>query len=126
MLLTEYISGLAKVIDEYSRTGVIIDSELIADYRSEKTGIVKGSVTFADNSNLVFTEYLDLRYKIEKLNYSFHYQKQDASLIFRYDNARHKPEIDASGHKHLPDDKVSAAEPPLLEDIFTEIMDLLL
>ncbi len=87
---------------------------------------MKGSVTFADNSNLVFTEYLDLRYKIEKLNYSFHYQKQDASLIFSYDNARHKPEIDASGHKHLLDGKVSAAEPPLLEDIFTEIMDLLL
>lgn len=40
MLLTEYLSGLAKVIDEYSRTGLIIESELIADYRTEKTGIV--------------------------------------------------------------------------------------
>ena len=36
MLLTEYISELAKVIDEYSRTGLITDSELIADYRTEK------------------------------------------------------------------------------------------
>lgn len=126
MLLTEYLSGLAKVIDEYSRTGLIIDSELITDYRTEKIGIVKGSVTFADNSKLVFTEYLDLRYKVEKLNYSFHYQKQGGSLIFRYDNARHKPPIDASGHKHLHDGKVFAAEPPSLKDIFIEIMDLLL
>lgn len=101
MLLTEYISDIVKVIDEYSKTNLIIDSELSADYRTEKTGIVKGSVTFADNSILVFTEYLDLRYKIEKLNYSFHYRKQDGSLIFRYDNARHKPAIDAFGHKHL-------------------------
>ena len=126
MLLTEYLSGLSNVIDEYSRTGLIIDSELSADYRTEKIGIIKGSVTFADNSMLVFTEYLDLKYKIEKLNYSFHYQKQDGSLIFRYDNARHKPPSDAYGHKHLPDGKVSAAEPPSLKDIFTEIMDSLL
>lgn len=72
---------------------------------------------------LVFTEYLDLRYKTEKLNYSFHYQKQDGSLIFRYDNAVHKPPIDVYGHKHLPDGKVFAAEPPSLKGIFTEIMD---
>src|SRR3972149_1483218 len=121
MLLTEYISGLAKVIDEYSRTGLIIDSELIADYRTEKTGIVKGSIAFADNSILVFTEYLDLRYKIEKLNYSFHYQKEDGSLIFRYYNAKHKPPIDASEHKHLPNGKIVVAEPPSLKGIFTEI-----
>lgn len=73
---------------------------------------------------MLLTEYISGLAK--KLNYSFHYQKQDASLIFRYDNARHKPEIDASGHKHLPDGKVSAAEPPLLKDIFAEIMGLLL
>lgn len=126
MLLTEYLSGLVKVIDEYSKTDLIIGSELTTDFRTEKTGIVKGSVTFADNSMLVFTEYLDLKYKIEKLNYSFHYQKQDGSLIFRYDNARHKPPIDASGHKHLPDGTVFAAEPPSLKDIFAEIMDSLL
>jgi hypothetical protein len=32
MLLTEYLSDFAKVIDEYSQTGLIIDSELIADF----------------------------------------------------------------------------------------------
>ena len=126
MLLTEYLSGIVKLIDEYSRTELIIDSELTTDFRTEKIGIIKGSITFSNNSRLIFTEYLDLRCKIEKLNYSFHYQKQDGLLIFRYDNARHRPSIDAYGHKHLPDGKVSAAEPPLLKDIFTEIMDLLL
>lgn len=126
MLLTEYLSGIVKLIDEYSRTELIVDSELTTDFRTEKIGIIKGSITFSNNSRLIFTEYLDLRYKIEKLNYSFHYQKQDGTLIFRYDNARHKPLIDAYGHKHLPDGKVSAAELPSLKDIFTEIMDLLL
>jgi hypothetical protein len=126
MLLTEYLSDLVKLFDEYSRTELIIDSELTTDFRTEKIGIIKGSITFSNNSRLIFTEYLDLRYKIEKLNYSFHYQKQDGSLIFRYDNARHKPPIGTYGYKHLPNGKVSAAEPPSLKDIFTEIMDLLL
>ncbi len=126
MLLSEYLSDLTKVIDVYSKTDLIIDSELSTDFRTEKIGIIKGSITFSNNSKLLFTEYLDLRYKVEKLNYSFHYQKQDGTLIFRYDNATHKPSVAASGHKHLPNGKVVAAEPPSLKDIFIEIMDLLL
>jgi hypothetical protein len=126
MLLSEYLSDLTKVIDEYSKTDLIIDSELITDFRTEKIGIIKGSITFSDNSTLFFTEYLDLRYRIEKLNYSFHYQKQDGTPIFRYDNAKHKPQIVTSGHKHFSNGKVIAIEPPKLKDIFIEIMDLLL
>ena len=126
MLLTEYLSNLVKVIEEYSKTELIIDSELTTDFRTEKIGIIKGSITFTDNSRLFFTEYLDLRYKVEKLNYSFHYQKQDGTLIFRYDNARHKPPSEAFGHKHLSNGKIVATELPPLNSIFTEIMDFLL
>ncbi|MBI3354759.1 MAG: hypothetical protein HY034_07735 [Nitrospirae bacterium] len=126
MLLSEYLSGLVKLIDEYSRTDLIIDSELTTDFRTEKIGIIKGSITFSNNSRLIFTEYLDLRYKAKKLNYSFHYQKQDGALIFRYDNAEHRPSVNASGHKHLPNGKIAAAEPPSLEAVFTEIIDFLL
>lgn len=126
MLLSEYLSDLTKVIDEYSKTNLIIDSELSTDFRTEKIGIIEGSITFSDNSKLIFTEYLDLRYKVEKLNYSFHYQRQDGILIFRYDNAEHKPSVVPSGHKHLPDGKVVVTEPPSLKDIFAEIIDFLL
>ncbi len=126
MLLSEYLSDLVKLIDEHFKTNLIIDSELTTDSRTEKIGIIKGSITFSNNSRLIFTEYLDLRYKAKKLNYSFHYQKQDSTLIFRYDNAEHRPPVDASGHKHLPSGKIVAAELPSLKDIFTEIMDLLL
>jgi hypothetical protein len=126
MLLTEYLSDLVKVIGEYAQTGLIINSELSTDFRTEKIGIIKGFISFSDNSKLIFNEYLDLRYKIEKLNYSFHYQRQDGSLIFRYDNAEHKPPVESSGHKHISDTKVIPAGPPALSEILTEIMDLLL
>lgn len=126
MLLSEYLSDLVKIIDEYSKAGLITDSKLSTDFRTEKIGIIEGVVTFCNNSKLIFTEYLDLKYKPQKINYSFHYQKEDDKLIFRYDNAKHKPSIDASGHKHLPDGKVVATEHPLLKEIFAEIAGFLL
>ena len=113
MLLSEYLSDLVKVIDEYSKTNYIVNFELKTDFRTGKIGIIRGSVAFSDNSKLIFTEYLDLRFKIEKLSYSFHYQKEDSALIFRYDNALHKPAVDFAGHKHLSNGKVVPAEPLL-------------
>ncbi len=126
MLLSEYLSDIVDVVDEYSKAGLVIDSKLTTDFRTEKIGIIEGSVTFSDNSKLIFKEYLDLKYKLKKLNYSFHYQKDNGTLIFRYDNAKHKPPVDANGHKHLLDGKIFAAEPPSLKYILVEIMDFLL
>ena len=77
MLLTEYLSDVTKVIDEYSRTGLILLSKLKTDARTEKIGLIKGNFVFINESRLFFTEYLDLRYKIEKLAYSFHYQDKN-------------------------------------------------
>ena len=91
MLLNEYLFDLIKAINEYSKSGYILTSGLNIDARSEKIGLIKGSVIFINGSKLIFTEYLDLRYKIEKLTYSFHYQEKDGNLIFRYDNAVHRP-----------------------------------
>jgi len=46
MLLTEYVSDVTKAIDEYSRTGLILSSELKTDARTEKIGLIKGSFVF--------------------------------------------------------------------------------
>lgn len=71
MLLTEYLSGLTKDIDEYARTGLVLTSEVTADTRTEKIGLIKGAIVFLEESKLFFTEYLDLRYKVEKLAIHF-------------------------------------------------------
>ncbi len=44
MFLTEYLSDLTKAIDEYSKTGLILFSDVMVDYRTEKIGIVKGTL----------------------------------------------------------------------------------
>ncbi|MBS1258394.1 MAG: hypothetical protein MAG551_01453 [Candidatus Scalindua arabica] len=112
MLLTEYISGFLKTINDYSKTGLIISFDLTNDLRTEKIGLVKGYVVFSDESILYFTEYLDVRYKIDKLSYSFHYQNKDGELIFRYDNSKHKPELTFYNHKHLRNGTISESFQP--------------
>ena len=118
----QYQAGLAKVIEDYSKTGLIIASDLNADYRTEKMGLIEGTVTFIDDSRLFFTEYLDVRFKVEKLTYSFHYQQHNGTLIFRYDNAGHKPRLKFTNHKHTADGVAIEAEAPELTAVLSEIM----
>jgi len=92
----------------------------------KKIGIIRGTIDFIDESSLHFTEYLDLRYGTEKLTYSFHYQERDGKLIFRYDNARHKPALDCEDHKHLSDGNAIPSQEPEIKSVFVEIMDRLL
>jgi hypothetical protein len=126
MLLTEYLSRIVKIIEEYSKANLIISSELNNDFRTEQLGLIKGIVIFADESILFFTEYLDLKDRVEKLTYSFHYQTQSGALIFRYDNARHKPKLSFENHKHLIDEKIIEAPPPELAEVLEVTMDYLL
>ncbi len=126
MLLTEYFARLVKVIEEYSKTDLIIGSDLHIDCRTEKIGMIKGVITFIDDSKLCFTEYLDVRYKVEKLTYSFHFQQKDGKLIFRYDNAAHKPRLNFNSHKHISTGETIQSGIPDLSDILEEIMNYLL
>jgi hypothetical protein len=125
MLLSEYAAGLAKIIDEHAKTDLIIASGLDADYRTDKVGSIQGSVTFVDSSRLFFMEYLDVRFKVEKLTYSYHYQRRDGNLIFRYDNALHKPRLKFADHKHVPSGDTMDSNEPALDAVLAEIMTYL-
>jgi len=122
MLLSEYAAGLAKIIDEHAKTDLIVASGLDADYRTDKVGSIQGSVTFTDSSRLFFMEYLDVRFKVEKLTYSYHYQRKDGALIFRYDNALHKPRLKFADHKHISSGDAIESEEPTLDAVIAEIM----
>ncbi len=121
MFLAEYLSVLTAEVDEYSRTGLITSSEIKADFRTEKIGMITGIIEFIDESKLFLTEYLDLRYKLEKLTYGYYYQDKNGQLIFRYDNALHKPPLDFKDHKHLRD-KVIPCHIPELRQVLEEIL----
>ena len=121
MLLTEYLQDFTKAIDEYSETGYIITSELKIDARTEKIGLIKANIIFNDDSKLFVTEYMDLRYKFEKLTYSFHYQNKDGRLVFRYDNAVHRPIVSFMNHKHFKE-VIHQSDIPELRNVLEEII----
>ncbi|MCP4113658.1 MAG: hypothetical protein GY749_50390 [Desulfobacteraceae bacterium] len=83
--------------------------------------MIRGKITFFNDSGLFFKEYLDLRHSIDKQAYSFHYQDKDCNLLFRYDNASHKPALGFREHKHIGD-KVLQSEIPNLKKILEEII----
>lgn len=68
MLLSEYSARLAKIIEKYSKTDLIVASAFSIDYRTEKIGLIEGSVTFIDGSRLFFTECSEI--SIHTLKYA--------------------------------------------------------
>lgn len=126
MLLIEYFSDLVKIINDYSKTNLIIGTDLTTDFRTEKIGLIRGRILFIDDSRLHFTEYLDLRFKIEKLSYSYHYQDRAGKMILRYDNAVHKPGLGYSDHKHLISGQIIPSITPMMDGILREIMSHIL
>jgi hypothetical protein len=79
----------------------------------------KCEVHFHDDSHLSIVEQLEPVSKrdFNRVNYKFHYQDAEGTLIFRYDNALHHPHL---AHKHVGSSIIDA-EPPDLNDILAEI-----
>lgn len=63
--------------------------------------------------------------RLHKQEYVYHYQAQDGTLIFRYDNVPHYPDLPTHPHhKHVrvgAAERVEAAQPPQLTDVLREI-----
>lgn len=76
-----------------------------------------------DGSRLFFTEYIDARYRLEKLSYAYHCQDAEGNLIFRYDNAAHKPALPYTCHKHLPDGTFVESPAPEFDILMEETLE---
>jgi hypothetical protein len=121
MLLNNYQSNIISIIQKYVNDGWILSFNFSVNPRSDYVGFIQGSLEFLQGSRLFFKEYVDLQESIEKLSYSFHYQDSDNNLIFRYDNANHKPSLDYIDHKHIKD-KIIPSEIPDIEQVILEII----
>jgi hypothetical protein len=104
----------------------VLDATIQFETRPGNQGYLQGRVVFVDGSHLFFREYLDIiEPGVDKLMYSYHYQEEENQLIFRYDNARHKPTLPFRSHKHIFPNEIVAAIPPTLDDVLAEIVDRL-
>jgi len=109
---------IACKIAEWHSTDLVIDYDL-----DLSLGILfaDGRVEFYNGSILEFTESITP----DRFRYRYQYMNANGSLIFRYDNVPHHPEITSfPDHKHYPD-KVIESEAVDLRQAIEEIISII-
>ena len=125
-MIDEYVRAIEEAVaslGNLTRGSVIYKEEREADFI-----VLRGEVKFVDGSQLHFREFVQLKQGQlpNRYKYAYHYQRADETVIFRYDNARHYPDLStAPYHKHVGENEVVAANAPDLESVLEEIKALI-
>jgi hypothetical protein len=123
-MIQTYFTQFQAVVDQYTATNFVVETNVNYETRPGDQGYLTGTITFIDSSTVHFSEYLDqVGEVVDKLMYTYHYQDANNHLVFRYDNARHKPPLASSEHKHLPN-QIIEAPAPTLDDVLAEIVTI--
>lgn len=125
MSLSEYLAAIWEEIQRLDAFGFAESVDFREELRAGKQAILKVEVALVNGSVLVIREYIDARYTIEKVSYAYHYQGEDGNLIFRYDNAAHKPALDFSEHKHTAEGHVIQSPSPDMRTLLEEVIGCL-
>ena len=125
MLLSNYLQLFRQGIEKLENFGYTESIEIKEEIRPNKQAIIKAKIILVDKSVLYIKEYIDAKYKIEKVSYAYQYQDSDGRLIFRYDNAVHRPALRFKEHKHIKADVIIEASLPDISDIIDEVVGYL-
>ncbi len=123
-MLKTYLDDVQAVVNTFAEAPFVVQSTFDIDLRPGHQAYLTGRFYFVDGSVLHFREYVDATGPtIEKVSYTYHYQDEEHQLIFRYDNAHHRPPLAFKEHKHTPD-IIIQAKAPSLEAVLLEIVEL--
>jgi hypothetical protein len=101
-MIQTYFTQIKRIIDQYAVTSFVLETQMHFEMRPGDQGYLTGALIFADGSKLHFSEHVDQTGEVmDKLMYTYHYQDTDNQLIFRYDNALHKPALSVVMHKQM-------------------------
>lgn len=127
--MTQFHHYLARIqATILSRQEIEIETLEIFD-RSDQVGQSSefyAVLRFYDGSRLQIVEKLTMEsYALLKTRYAYHYQCADDTLIFRYDNAPHHPEITTHPHHKHIGEVILPSRPPDMSEVFQEIDEML-
>jgi hypothetical protein len=100
MLLRNYLELFRQSVEKLENYGYSESIEVEEEIRPNKQAIIKAKIVLVDSSVLHIKEYIDAKYKIEKVSYAYQYLDRHGELTFRYDNAVHRPSLAFKEHKH--------------------------
>ena len=117
-MIEEYFLQLENTLREFPNVRSYTLNKKIYNSRQ---GSIGGKVVFENRRSLEFTEVIDTE-QAGKLKYRYHFMDEAQTLIFRYDNAPHHPQVTSSfpHHKHTRR-SIIASEEPNLQSILFEI-----
>jgi len=122
MSLRDYLDSFHSAVSKIEDYGFSESIDIKVEIRASKQAVNKARVVLVDSSVLQIREYIDAKYKIEKVSYAYHYNDKNGKLIFRYDNARHRPGLGFVDHKHLSDGTVMECAAPDISDVVDEVI----
>ena len=122
MTLRDYLESFHNALSKIEDYGFSDSTDINVEIRASKQAVNKVRIVLVDRSVVQIKEYIDAKYKIEKINYAYQYHDKDGKLIFRYDNARHKPVLGFVDHKHLNDGTVIECPAPDISDVVDEVI----
>jgi hypothetical protein len=117
-----YTKAVTALIDTLLASGQARLVNLQVDQRSMLRGLISGILAFENDSELHFSEFLDLTQSEPRLMYAYHYQDSKKTLVFRYDNAAHRSPLPLTKHKHTAS-TVSPAPAPTFMQVIDEIFE---
>jgi Family of unknown function (DUF6516) len=117
----EYVQHITDLLNHTVATGEAVLSSLEVDQRSAVRGLVAGILQFGNGSELHFREYIDVMQAQPKIMYAYHYQDVEHNLIFRYDNAAHRPALPQREHKHTRIG-IEASPVPTLAEVLDQML----
>lgn len=123
MSLRDYLEYFHRSIGKIDDYGFAESIDIKEEIRSAKQAVTNAKIVLIDGSFLHVRMYIEAKYKIEITSYAYQYQDVKGNLIFRYDNARHKPELGFKDHKHLHDGSIVQFPIPDISDVVDEVIE---
>lgn len=81
--------------------------------------MLRGRLLLINGYVFEFMEYIQGE---KRLKYRFHLVDVDGNLLFRYDNAKHHPELEGYPHHlHLPD-RIESSKETSFPQVFKEVI----
>ena len=125
MSLRNYLELFRQAIEKLENYGYTESIEIKEEIRPNKQAIIKAKIVLVDSSVLHIKEYIDAKYTMDKVSYAYQYQGRDGELIFRYDNAVHRPALGFKEHKHTKDVVITEHALPDVSEIVDEVVGYL-
>jgi hypothetical protein len=123
MLVLNYFQDLVLAVSRLEDYGLTKTVSSSSESRPSGELFINIKVELIDNSVLFVREYISAKQEqIQHFSYAYQYQAADESLIFRYDNAAHKPPLSEKEHKHLQNGEIIVYQLPSIELIVDEVL----